>query len=93
MERVVIGGQEVIVHDADIPEKDKTVVKGIPCTTALRAVIDIAPDVELDELRRIVDDCLDRQLFSVDEAEDRLSEDDMTRHPGAPRVRTVLDER
>lgn len=93
MERVVIDGREVIVHYVDIPEKDKAVVRGIPCTTALRTVIDIAPDVDLDVLRRIVDDCLDRELFSVDEAWDRLSELDMADHPGAHVLRPVLDER
>ena len=35
-----------------------TVVDGIRCTTALRTVIDLAPDLSHEELRRMVDDCL-----------------------------------
>ena len=43
-ERIVMDGQEVIVPNDDIPEKDVTTVSGIRCTTAPRTVIDIAPD-------------------------------------------------
>lgn len=93
MERVVVDGREVIVHYADIPEKDKAVVHGIPCTSALRTVIDVAPDVSAHELRRMVDECLDRGLFDVDEAWDRLSEEDMQDHPGALLLRADLWER
>ena len=35
-----IGGIEVIVHHDDLPPSDNTVMHGIPCTTALRTVID-----------------------------------------------------
>lgn len=31
-----IGDQPVIVHHDDLPPHDRTVVHGIPCTTALR---------------------------------------------------------
>ncbi|MCU0260169.1 MAG: hypothetical protein MUE78_04035, partial [Ilumatobacteraceae bacterium] len=31
-----LGDQGVIVHDADIPESDTTVVQGVRCRTALR---------------------------------------------------------
>ena len=60
-ERRWIGGQEVIVHHDDLPESDRTVIDGIPVTTALRTVIDIAPDVEADHLQRILDDALNRR--------------------------------
>lgn len=93
MERVEIGGQEVIVHYVDIPEKDKTVVRGIPCTTALRTMIDLAPDVSEAELRRMVAQCLERELFSPDEARARLSEADMQDHPGAPILRSIVEGR
>jgi hypothetical protein len=45
-ERVRIGDNEVIVHYDDIPDEDLTVVEGIPCTTALRTVSDLEPDVD-----------------------------------------------
>jgi hypothetical protein len=90
-ERIVVGGQEVIVHyDADVPEKDLTVVHGIPCTTALRTVIDIATGIDDEHLARIVSDCLGRGLFTLEEAWGRLEEADMVERPGALRVRAVL---
>jgi hypothetical protein len=89
-EVVVSGGQEIVVHYDDVPAKDLTVVQGIPCTTALRTVIDIAPDVEPDHLVRIIDDCLRRQLFTIDEARARLAEPDMATRPGALLVGAVL---
>lgn len=89
-ERRWLGDQEVIVHYADLPAKDRTVVHGIPCTTALRTVIDLATSVDRDHLCRMIDDCLARRLFTLDEARARLGEDDMARHPGAPLVRRAL---
>ena len=85
-----VGGQEVIVHYDDIPERDVTTVRGIPCTTALRTVIDIAPDLDNAQLRRAVQDCLDRQLFSMEEAKARLAELDMLDRPGAQLLRLLL---
>lgn len=73
MERITVGGQEVVVHYADIPDKDKTVLRGIPCTTALRTVIDVAADISEAQLRRIVDDVLARDLFTLAEARTRLA--------------------
>ena len=89
-ERVWLGGQEVIVHYDDIPESDITVVHGIRCTTALRTVIDVAPDVEPPHLVRIVRDCLDRGLFTVDEARVRLAQPDMLTRKGAELLRRAL---
>ena len=92
IERRWVGEQEVIVHYDDIPASDVTTVSGIPCTTALRTVIDIAPDVELPHLEVIVHDALDRGLFTVDEAWCRLSQPDMATRAGAALLRRVLPE-
>ncbi len=86
-----VGDQEVIVHYKDIPEKDTTVVDGIPCTTALRTVIDIAVDTEKEELARIVRECLDRRLFDAFEARERIAEDDMRDRQGAKILGQTLD--
>jgi hypothetical protein len=86
-----VGDQEVIVHYKDVPEKDVTVVDGIPCTTALRTVIDIAVDTEKEELARIVRECLDRRLFDVSEARARIAEDDMRERRGARILDRTLD--
>jgi hypothetical protein len=90
IERRWVGGQEVIVHYDDIPASDVTTVSGIPCTTALRTVIDIAADVDLPHLEEIVHDLLDRGLFTVDEARRRLSQPDMATRVGAELLRRVL---
>jgi hypothetical protein len=89
-ERVVLGGQDVIVHYGEIPDSDITSVDGIPCTTPLRTVIDIAPEMEAAEVERIVRDCLDRGLFSREEAMARTAEPDMLSRPGAQLVRNML---
>jgi hypothetical protein len=78
-----IDGQEVIVHYDDVPESDITVVDGIRCTNALRTVIDIAPDLDALHLDRVVRDCLDRDLFTVEEALARIAQPDMQGRLGA----------
>lgn len=89
-ERVRSGAHAVVVHYDDIPDEDLTVVLGIPCTTALRTVIDIAPECEHGELERIVRDCLARRLFSIEEARARLAKPDMLTRPGAVLLRLIL---
>lgn len=90
MEHTWIDGQEVIVHYDDIPETDITTVDGIRVTTPIRTVIDIAPDVELAHLHAIVQDCLDRRLFTIEEALARANESDIADRPGAALLRQVL---
>ncbi len=89
-ERLTIGDLDVIVHYDDIPETDRTTIDGIRCTTALRTVIDVAPELADHDLNRIVDDCFRRELFTLDEAWRRLSEPDMATRPGAQRLRRLL---
>ena len=72
-----LDGLELVVHYDDIPATDITTVRGIPCTTALRTVIDLASDLSPFELARAVQDCLRRGLFTVDEAWARIAEPDM----------------
>jgi hypothetical protein len=55
-ERRWLDGHEIVVHYDDVPAKDITTVDGIPCTTALRTVIDIAPDLSAADLGRAVQD-------------------------------------
>ena len=90
MERLWLGGEEVVVHYDDIPAKDITTVDGIRCTTALRTIIDLAADVVDDHLEQMVRDALDRGLFTVEEAMERVAEDDIRRRPGALRLHQLL---
>ena len=92
-ERKWLGGQEVIVHYDDVPETDITTVGGIRVTTALRTVIDIAPDVDAAHLDEIVHDCLKRKLFTVAEALARIAEPDMVHRPGARLLGRALERR
>lgn len=92
-EHVVLDGHDVIVHYDDIPDSDITSIDGIPCTTPLRTVIDIAPETEAAELQRIVRHCLDRRLFSRKEAMARTAEPDMISRPGAQLLRQALTAR
>lgn len=89
-ERMVVGGIDAIVHYGDIPESDITSVDGIACTTALRTVIDLASQLDSNCLALMICDCLDRGLFTLDEARARLSEPDMRAYPGARSLREVL---
>lgn len=88
-----VGDEEVIVHHADLPESDVTVHKGIPVTTPIRTMIDLAPEVDGDHLRAMVADCLSRGLFTLEEAWDRLAQADMVDRPGAVILRQHLPPR
>jgi hypothetical protein len=89
-ERMTAGDLEVIVHYDDIPESDITTIDGLRVTTALRTVIDLAPELEPAELNRIVHDCLVRRLFTTEEAMARVAKPDMLTRPGARLLRQVL---
>jgi hypothetical protein len=54
-------------------------------------VIDIALETDFADLQHIVQDCLDRRLFSRDEAMTRIAEPDMLARAGAQVLRQLLD--
>lgn len=89
-ERVAFDGLEVIVHYDDVPDSDITTIKGLPVTTPLRTVIDLAPDLDAADLDRMVRHCLDRRLFSIDDAMRRIAQPDMRARPGAQLLRRAL---
>ncbi len=92
-ERRALDGVEVIVHYDEVPESDITSVGGIPCTTALRTVIDLAVELDRPELEQIVDECLDRGLFTAEEAFERVAQPDMLDRRGATLLALVLSDR
>ena len=89
-ERVRVGDQEIVVHYDDLPESDITTVDGLRVTTPIRTVIDIAPDMTSAELEGIIQDCLDRALFTLEEARARVTQPDMATRAGAHMVRAAL---
>lgn len=91
-ERITVGEQTIVVHYDDIPDSDITTVRGLRCTTPVRTVIDIAAELEPDELETVMRDCLDRGLFTMEEMRSRLSKPDMAGRPGADRVRAFIAE-
>lgn len=88
-----VGGDRVLVHYDDLPPSDVSVHRGIPVTTPIRTVVDIAVDVEPDHLEAIIDDCLGRRLFTLEEAWHRLDQPDMADRHGAALVREALRRR
>jgi len=78
-----VGGHIVVTHFDDIPDTDITTVDGIRCTTALRTVIDLAPQYQPRQLNQVIRHCLARNLFTVAEAMQRIARPDMADRPGA----------
>jgi len=89
-ERSSIGGQEVILHYADVPESDITTLRGMRLTTPVRTVIDLAPEMDPADFVVMVADALARRLFTAEQAWQRLAEPDMARNKGAALLRQVL---
>ena len=88
-----LGDFDVVMHYDDVPESDVTEIDGIRCTTALRTVIDLAIELDRHELERIIDDCLERGLFTPKEGFDRVAQPDLRPRPGAQRFAAVLRDR
>ena len=89
-EHLRFGASDVVIHFDDIPETDIAVVDGMRCTTALRTLIDLAPELELADLESMMSTSLRRGQFTVEEAWNRLSQSDMVGRPGAEILRAVL---
>lgn len=85
-----LGDEPYYLHHVDLPRSDVTVHRGIPVTTPIRTVIDIACDTEPDQLDAVIGDCLGRGLFTVEEAWHRLGQPDMAQRHGAELVRQAL---
>jgi hypothetical protein len=88
-----LGDFDVVMHYDDVPESDVTEVDGIRCTTAVRTVIDLAAELDRHELERIVDDCLQRRLFTPQEGFARVAQPDLLPRRGAQRFAEVLRDR
>lgn len=88
----MIDGQEVIIHYDDIPESDVTTVDGLRCTTPLRTVIDLASQVDRAELAQMVQECVDRGLFTPQQALERVAQPDIRDRLGARRLRDLLGD-
>lgn len=81
---------QVVFHREDIPDCDRAEVNGIPVTSALRTLIDIAPQLSEADLRTNLDDLVDRGLIDLRDAWHRIAQPDMVNRRGALMLRRVL---
>jgi hypothetical protein len=93
MGRASVGGTTVIVHFGDYPDTDVTTVRGIPCTTAERTIIDLATTFEEHHFREVVLDALERGIVTEERLWARLDQPDMRVHVGAEILRQLLRTR
>ncbi len=93
IETRTMGRDRIVIYYRTLPDKDLTEVNGIPCTTALRTIIDIAPDCPRENVARMVADALRRRLFTVAEALERTAEADLADDYGALLVREEVLQR
>jgi hypothetical protein len=84
------GDVEIVIHYDDIPESDITTIDGIRVTTALRTAIDLATQLDRGDLESLVRECLDRKLFTVREAMERIDQPDMRGRSGAQLLRQLM---
>ena len=86
-------GGRIRIRYEDIPESDITTVDGLRVTTPLRTVIDLATEVDAGQLDTMIDVCLARRLFTLEEAFARLDRPDMVSRTGARVLRRHLRRR
>jgi hypothetical protein len=79
-----------VIRSRDLQPADVTRRGGKPVATGPRLVRDLAPVVELDHLRNVVVDLVQRRITSIEDIRDQLPR--WPRFPGRPRMRTVLDQ-
>jgi hypothetical protein len=81
----------VIVHDVpELHPDDVTVVRGIPCTSISRTLIDCAESADVIELRSMFAEAKKLGLLDRDELEASLSRVEW--RPSLPLVRQLLEE-
>lgn len=88
-----IDGTPIVIHYDEVPESDIEEIDGVRVTTALRTTIDLAAQLSTQQLHHLVDDFMDRGLFTAEEAFARLARPDMARRRGAHILRGLLEGR
>jgi len=58
----------------------------------LGTVIDVAPEVAPEHVSEMIEDCLQRRPFTVEDAVRRLAEPDLAGHRGAELLRRAIDQ-
>lgn len=83
-------GLPVTVHRVrSFGPADRMVYRGIPVTSAARMVVDLAGELDLPALVRLIDDCLRRKLFTFTRLRWQVKQ--TGKKPGVPLLRKVLE--
>lgn len=81
------------VHRATrLPPRDRTTVGGIPCTTLVRTLIDLAGVLPADELMRTVEAAWRMQRGLIEKLRDRVAELGTRGRRGMARLQEILDD-
>jgi hypothetical protein len=80
------------VHRAHVPAEDRRPVKGLPCTTAARTLVDLAGTLSEEDLAIAVEDAWRRKIAALDWVERRLRQLGSRGRPGTKALRRVLDD-
>lgn len=84
---------EVVLHWANLTPADSTSVFGIPTTTAIRTILDLAAVVGDGVLEKALDDALRRKLFTIQHMTARLSTTRAGGHRRLAGLRRLVDAR
>ena len=81
----------LVVHQAVVPDDERSEIDGIPCTTVARAILDCAPRHSTDSLKRMINQA------DVMHVHDRVPLIELLtrypRRPGAPKLRSIFAQR
>lgn len=80
--------RDFVVHFADLPAGDRTVVDGIPVTSLARTQLDLSSILTSHQLERMLERCEERGLFDLRAIEDVLNRN--SGHSGAGELRRAL---
>jgi predicted transcriptional regulator of viral defense system len=86
--------QGVRLHESnDLPSRDRTVVEGIPVSTPIRTILDVARYVSPTRLGAMLDDAVRRDLTTYAEAHQRFGELATRGRDGIATARKMLEDR
>jgi hypothetical protein len=86
--------RDVDLHEStDLSLEDYDLVRGIPCTSPVRTIVDLGAVVPIDVLETALDDGLRRRLYTLDDIDRRRREVARRGRNGAGPIRAILAER
>src|SRR5262249_28296415 len=89
-----VRSESVLVHRGDrLDRADRTVLHGVPITTPVRTLIDMAGRLEDDRLLAVTEDLIMRGLVTPDRLRARLDALRKQGRVGGGRLATLLDQR